>query len=118
MLILAMICFPIGVILGLRFKMVILVPAIGLLEAMGVFNGFAVEEGIWQLVGTMVVVATSVQLGYFGGSILQLATHANEAANRHGESMLSSTEVSPSGRMHNRGGTSRRFDASKQPHQA
>jgi xanthosine utilization system XapX-like protein len=122
MLILAMICFPIGVVLGLRFRMLILVPAMGLALAMVVFNGVLVGESIWQLAGTMVVVATVVQLGYFGGSILPLVTHAlvthaKDAAARRGEFMPSSTEVSSSGRMRKRGGAPSRFDASK-PRQA
>jgi hypothetical protein len=63
MLILTVICFLAGAILGFRFKVFILVPAIGLALAVVVLNGVAVEEGAWRLVGKMVVVAASVQLG-------------------------------------------------------
>jgi hypothetical protein len=67
MLILTMISFLIGVVLGLRFKVLILIPAIGLALAVVALNGTG--DGTWQLVGTIVVVATSLQFGYVGGSI-------------------------------------------------
>ena len=120
MLILATIFFLVGVVLGLRFRMVILVPTVGVAFAMVAFNGVVVGADIWRLVGTMVVVATSVQLGYVAGSILQFVTHATatDAADRFGVSMPSSSEVSPSGRMPNRGGASSRFEANKHLHQA
>jgi hypothetical protein len=117
MLILTMISFLVGVVLGLRFKMFVLVPAIGLALAMVVVNGAG--AGTWQLVGTMVVVATSLQLGYVGGSILHFGICATGAADHGRDSMpTTSTEVSSSGQSRNLGGASSRFETSKRLCQA
>jgi hypothetical protein len=118
MLILMMISVLIGVVLGLRFKVFILVPAIGLALAIAAaVNGIVVGEGAWQLVGTMVVVATSLQLGYVGGSIVQFVT-ATRASDHGKASVPTSTELSPSGQLPNRGGASSRFETRKQLRQA
>jgi hypothetical protein len=116
MLILAIISFLIGVALGLRFKVLILVPAIGLALAMVAVHGIVVEDGVWRLVGTMVVVATFIQLGYLGGSVLHSVIGASRAADYSGASKRTSTEVSPSGQL--RGGASGRFEKSKHLRQA
>jgi hypothetical protein len=119
MLILTMISLLIGAALGLRFKVFILVPVIGLALAMVAVNGAG--DGTWQLVVTMVVVATFLQLGYLGGSILQSAVCAGRAADQRA-STPTSTEI-PSGQLRtgqlrNRAGASSRFEASKQLRQA
>jgi hypothetical protein len=116
MLILTVISFFIGLVLGLRFKVFILVPAIGLALAMVAVNGI-VEDGVWWLVGTMVVVATSLQLGYVGGSILRLVICTTGAADHGRASMPTSTEV-PSGELRNHAGASSRFETSKHLRQA
>ena len=72
-----------GASLGLRFTMLILVPAIGLALALVAANGIVVEEGIWRLVGSMVVVATFIQLGYLGGNVLRLVIFGTRATD-HG----------------------------------
>ena len=118
MIILTMLGFLIGVVLGLRCKVFILVPAIGLALAAVAVNGLVVEAGVWRVVGAMVVVATLLQLGYFGGSILQLFVCATRAADRGKASVPISTEVSPSGQLRNRAGASSRFERSKQLRQA
>jgi hypothetical protein len=121
MLILTAICFLVGAMLGFQFKVFILVPAVGLALAMVAFNGVAFEEGTWQLVGTMVVVATSLQLGYFVGGVLQFVAHATRGVDRAEESMPTATGVFPSGDLRNRAqssGATGRFEASKQLRQA
>jgi len=117
MLILTMISFLIGVVLGLRFKVFILVPAIGLALAMVAVNGAG--DGTWQLAGTMVLVATFLQLGYLGGVILQFGVCATRTAD-HGRASMptTSTEVSSSGQSQNLGGASSRFETSKHLRQA
>jgi hypothetical protein len=117
MLVLTMISFLIGVVLGLRFKVFILVPAIGLALAMVAVNGAG--DGTWQLVVAMVLVATFLQLGYVGGSILRFCACATRAAD-HGRASMptTSTEVSSSGQSQNLGGASSRFETSKQLRQA
>jgi hypothetical protein len=109
MLILAMISFLVGVVLGLRFKVFILVPAIGLALAIVAVNG---------VVGSMVVVAAFIQLGYLSGIILRAVTCGTRAADHGGASMPPSTEVSPSGQFRNRAGSSSRFETSKHLRQA
>jgi hypothetical protein len=71
MLILAMISFLAGAVLGLRFKVLVLVPAIGLASAVVAVDGIGLQDGVWRVAGMIVVVATFLQLGYLGGSILQ-----------------------------------------------
>jgi hypothetical protein len=117
MLILVIISFLIGLSLGVRFTVLILVPAIGLALALVVANGIVVEEGIWRLVGSMVIVVTFVQLGYLGGNLLRPAIFGTRAADHGRASIPTSTEV-PSSQLRNRAGASSRFEASKQLHQA
>jgi hypothetical protein len=57
----------VGIALGLRFKVFILVPTVGLALAVVAANGMANEDGVWSLVATMVVVTTFLQLGYSAG---------------------------------------------------
>jgi hypothetical protein len=114
MLILTIIIFLVGLVLGLRFKVLILVPTIGLTLAMVAVNGNV--DGVWWLVGKMVVAATLLQLGYVGGSILRFGISATRAAD-HGRASIPSTEF-PSNQLRNRGGASSRFEASKQLRQA
>ena len=104
--------FLIGLVLGLRFKMLILVPAIGLTLAIVAVNG-NVDDGVWRLVGTMVVAAIFLELGYLGGSVLHSVIGASRAADYSGASTRTSTEIAPSGQLRNRGGTSGRFETSK-----
>jgi hypothetical protein len=115
MLILALIIFLVGLVLGLRFKVFILVPVIGLTLAMVAVNGNV--DGVWWLVGKMVVAAIFLQLGYVGGNILQFGISATPAADHGRASIPTSTEV-PSSQLRNRAGASSRFEASKQLRQA
>jgi len=97
MLILAIISLLIGVILGLRFKMIVLVPAFGLALALVAVRGIVMGEGVWRPVGTTVAVATFLQLGYICGSILRIAFYRTGAADHGRASMPASTEVPRSG---------------------
>ena len=60
-----------GAVLGLRYKVLILAPAITF--ALVFVVGFAREAGIWWIALDMVVVTTALQLGYLGGSALAAA---------------------------------------------
>jgi hypothetical protein len=110
-----MIVFLVGLVLGLRFKVLILVPAIGLTLAMVAVNGNV--DGVWWLVGKMVVAAVFVQLGYVGGNILRFGISTARAADHGRASTPTSTEISSS-QLRNRVGASSRFEASKQLRQA
>ena len=85
MLILTMLSFLVGVVVGLRFKVFILIPTIGLALAIVAVSGVGVGDGAWQLIGTMVVVATFIQLGYLGGSVFQSVSRGTRAAGLNGE---------------------------------
>ena len=60
-----------GAVLGLRYKVLILAPAI--MFALVFVVGLAREAGIWWIALDMVVVTTALQLGYLGGSALAAA---------------------------------------------
>jgi hypothetical protein len=112
MLILAITSLLAGAVLGLRFKFLILVPAMGFASAFVVLIGVLVAQGVWRIVGSMVIVVVFVQLGYFGGFALRSVWGAR-AADRGSASMPTTTEV-PSSDLRNRPGASSRFEASKQ----
>jgi hypothetical protein len=70
----------VGVVLGLRFNLFVLVPTIGLALTMVAVIGMARGDGGWSLVATMVVVTTFLQLGYIGGSVLAPAIDHDRAS--------------------------------------
>jgi|SRR5580700_12293926 hypothetical protein len=59
-----------GAAFGLRFGVFILVPVMALELGFVAVNGFAIGETAGRLAIAMSLVATSVQLGYLGGSIV------------------------------------------------
>jgi hypothetical protein len=67
-----------GAVLGLRYKVLILAPAI--MFALVFVVGLAREAGIWWIALDMVVVTTALQLGYLGGSALAAALAAARSA--------------------------------------
>jgi hypothetical protein len=73
---LAIIGVAIGVVLGLRYKVLILVPALisAMLFAIGV--GIVRAESFWSIVLTAVALVTAVQLGYLVGSVIHAAIAA------------------------------------------
>jgi hypothetical protein len=76
---LARICFLVGAVLGLRFRVLILVPAIGLSVAVATANGIVLGESLWRLALVTVVVAMAIQLGYVLGTVAQLFGWAGSA---------------------------------------
>jgi len=73
----------VGIVLGLRFKVFILVPTIGLALALVAVTSMAHGDDVWSLVATMVVVTSFLQLGYIGGSVLAPAiVHGRASAGR------------------------------------
>jgi hypothetical protein len=59
-----------GAAFGLRFGVLVLVPVMALELGLVAVNGIAIGESVGRLAIVMGLVATSVQLGYLGGSIL------------------------------------------------
>jgi hypothetical protein len=58
----------IGAVLGMRLKVLILIPAIGLFVIGVAGIGTARGDGIWLVASTVVLAAICLQLGYVAGS--------------------------------------------------
>ncbi len=62
-----------GIALGLRYKVLILVPAVALAVVFAMIVGIARADHIGSIVLTMVIVGTAVQLGYLVGIAIRAA---------------------------------------------
>jgi hypothetical protein len=60
----------VGIALGLRFKVLVLVPAIALTAIFVLIIGIARGGSFWSIVLVMVIVGTAIQLGYLVGIFL------------------------------------------------
>lgn len=65
MLMLLLICLLIGAVLGQRFKVLILIPAMVLAVTAAAEVTYA--GTFWQILGAVLVATTSLQIGYFAG---------------------------------------------------
>jgi hypothetical protein len=65
-----------GAAFGLRFGVLVLVPVMALELGIVAINGIAIGGGVWDLFIAMSLAATSVQLGYLGGSIIGMSESA------------------------------------------
>jgi len=70
MTILALTTMLVGVMLGLRFKVLILAPAIFLSLASNLSIGIAHNSGAWSTLLVVVVAITVLQVGYLCGSTI------------------------------------------------
>jgi hypothetical protein len=59
----------VGALLGIRFRVFILIPAVLLTVAIVTGFGLARESGAWRILLEIVVVSTALELGYAGGSV-------------------------------------------------
>jgi hypothetical protein len=64
----------VGAGLGLRFKLIVLVPAIGFACAVIAAYGLEHGNGGWWLVLAMIIITISIQVGYLVGFILRSLT--------------------------------------------
>jgi hypothetical protein len=62
-----------GIALGLRYRVVILVPTLSLVMTFTVIVGVARGDHSWSIILAMVIVGTAVQLGYLIGIALRAA---------------------------------------------
>jgi hypothetical protein len=62
-----------GIALGLRYRVVILVPAVSLVVTFAVLVGVARGDHFWSIILAMVIVGTAVQLGYSIGIAIRAA---------------------------------------------
>jgi hypothetical protein len=72
MIVLAIVGCVGGCVLGPRFKVLILVPAVVFGLTIAAAAGVAHGDGAWPIAWKMVVTATSLQFGYFAGLSVQL----------------------------------------------
>jgi hypothetical protein len=73
MAVLSTICAIVGLSLGLRFKVLILVPAIGFAAAIIAAGGIAGGDSLWHLALVIAVATISFQVGYLGGTVVRHA---------------------------------------------
>ena len=62
-----------GIALGLRYKVLILVPAVALAMVFAIIVGIARADHFWSIILAMVIVGTAVQLGYLVGIAIRAA---------------------------------------------
>jgi hypothetical protein len=75
-------CALAGAVLGLRFKVLVLVPAIALAVLTVVVGGVARADGAWAIVGAAAAVATVLQIGYLAGTLTRFAIAGARGARR------------------------------------
>ena len=68
---LAIIGVVIGIALGLRYKVFVLVPAVLFAMILAIAIGVARADSVWSIVLATVVVVTAVQLGYLAGVVMR-----------------------------------------------
>jgi hypothetical protein len=69
----------VGMALGQRFKVLILVPAIAAAIIVSIAAGIARDDDIWSIVLLAVVAATGLQIGYLGGIAIRIGLAAARA---------------------------------------
>jgi hypothetical protein len=62
-----------GIILGLRFKVMVLVPAIALAALLAAIVGVARADQFWYILWTIILFGSAVQFGYVVGIFLRAA---------------------------------------------
>ncbi len=70
---LAIISVVVGVVLGLRYKVLILVPAVMFAMLLAIIVGVARADSFWSIVLTTAVLGTAIQLGYLAGAVIRAA---------------------------------------------
>ncbi len=70
---LAIISVLAGVALGLRYKVVILVPAVTLAMIFAMIVGIARADHFWSIILATVMLGTAVQFGYLAGIAIRAA---------------------------------------------
>jgi hypothetical protein len=70
-----------GAVLGLRFKVLVLVPAIAISSAATIGAGIAQNNTAWPVLLGLALVISALQIGYFSGAFIQLLRVAARARN-------------------------------------
>ena len=69
---LAIISTVVGIALGLRYKVLILVPAVALAMLFAMIVAIARADHFWSIVLAMVVLGTAIQFGYLAGIVIRV----------------------------------------------
>jgi hypothetical protein len=78
---LATITFVAGIALGLRYRVVILLPVVVLAIIFALIGGIARGDPVWSIVLAAAISATAVQLGYLAGILLERLIAARSQSN-------------------------------------
>jgi len=70
--------FLAGVALGLRFKVLILVPAVTLTMLFAAIVGVARGDMFWSIAIAMILLVTSIQVGYLVGILIRAKIERSE----------------------------------------
>jgi hypothetical protein len=62
-----------GIALGLRYKVFVLVPAVGLTMMFAAMGGIAHGDRLWSILLAMTILGTAVQFGYLAGIMIRAA---------------------------------------------
>ena len=90
---LAIISVLAGIALGLRFKVLILVPAVTLVTMFAMIIGVARADRFWSIVLAMVILGAAVQFGYVAGLLMRAAIRSLCAPTIGGRNPELSTEI-------------------------
>jgi hypothetical protein len=74
MTLLVMPAMVIGAMLGLRFKVLILVPATVIGSAATLGAGMTHSNSLWSILLAMVLVISALQMGYLGGAVIRFVS--------------------------------------------
>jgi hypothetical protein len=67
-----------GVALGLRFKVLILVPAVTLTMLFAAIVGVARGDMFWSIAIAMILLVTAIQVGYLAGILIRAKIECSE----------------------------------------
>ena len=70
--------FLAGVALGLRFKVLILVPAVTLTMLFAAIVGVARGDMFWSIAIAMILLVTAIQVGYLAGILIRAKIECSE----------------------------------------
>ena len=70
---LALVGVVVGIVLGLRYKVFVLVPAVSLAIMFAVMSGIARGDRVWSILLAMAILGTAVQFGYLAGIMIRAA---------------------------------------------
>ena len=90
---LAIIGVMVGILLGLRYKILILVPAVLSAMTLPIMVGVVRADSFWSIVLTTVALVIAVQLGYLAGIVIHAAIAAIRPPRKDGGNGKPSSEI-------------------------